>query len=135
MNKHKSILKAIFLLIVIGITSYTLCFTPNKAFASENFTIYPTTNYFTHLELDTRDGRIWQVHTGVDAKDLIVKYAINPVPLTDMPEPGRFTLSQTGNMYIFVLLDTVDGRTWQIQWSFEKERRGIYSAIIEYNQN
>ena len=135
MNKHKSILKAIFLLIVIGITSYTLCFTPNKAFASENFTIYPTTNYFTQLELDTRDGRIWQVHTAVEKDANIIKYAINPVPLTDMPEPGRFMLSPTGNMYNFILLDTVDGSTWQIQWSFESKKRGIISAIVEYNLN
>jgi hypothetical protein len=31
--------------------------------------------------------------------------------------PGRFTLYATTNYYNFVLLDQIDGRTWQVQWS------------------
>jgi len=102
----------------------------NNAHAEGNYTIYPTANYFTQIELDTRDGRIWQVHIGMKKEDVITKYAINSFPLTTSPEPGRFMLSPTGNNYNFVLLDTIDGRTWQVQWSFDESKRGIIQEII-----
>lgn len=40
---------------------------------------------------------------------------------------GRFELYKTQNMYNFILLDTFDGRTWQVQWSTEAENRMILS--------
>jgi hypothetical protein len=35
--------------------------------------------------------------------------------------PGRFTLYATTNIYNFVLLDQIDGRTWQVQWSTDPD--------------
>ena len=43
----------------------------------------------------------------------------------DMEMNGRFTLYPTQNMYTFILLDQLDGRTWQVQWSIEPENRFI----------
>ena len=40
-------------------------------------------------------------------------------------ENGRFTLYPTTNTFNFILLDQIDGRTWQVQWSFEKKKRMI----------
>jgi hypothetical protein len=37
--------------------------------------------------------------------------------------PGRFTLYPTSNMYTFILLDQVDGGTWQVQWAIEAINR------------
>jgi hypothetical protein len=37
----------------------------------------------------------------------------------------RFTLYSTQNMYTFILLDQVDGKTWQVQWSTEAKNRFI----------
>lgn len=105
------------------------CLFTSTASAESNFAIYPTQNYFTQLQLDTRDGQIWQVHTAINDGEFRGKIPINNIPLTDSPEPGRFLLSPTGNMYNFILLDTVDGRTWQIQWSMDKEDRGIIGQI------
>jgi hypothetical protein len=42
---------------------------------------------------------------------------------------GRFTLYSTQNMYNFILLDQIDGRSWQVQWSIEPENRGIVSIM------
>ena len=40
---------------------------------------------------------------------------------------GRFFLYPTQNMYNFILLDQVDGRTWQVQWSIDKDKRGTWA--------
>ena len=44
---------------------------------------------------------------------------------TSIAENGRFTLYPTKNMYNFILLDQVNGKTWQIQWSIDEENRMI----------
>ena len=38
---------------------------------------------------------------------------------------GRFELHKTQNMYNFILLDTLTGRIWQVQWSTEAKDRMI----------
>lgn len=45
--------------------------------------------------------------------------SINFLPLASGEDaiPGRFNLYSTQNMWTFILLDQVDGRTWQVQWS------------------
>ena len=43
----------------------------------------------------------------------------------DAAENGRFTLYPTKNMYNFVLLDQIDGKMWQVQWSMEEDGRII----------
>ena len=47
-------------------------------------------------------------------------YTLSDIKRVDNIEdeiPGRFTLYATTNFYNFVLLDQIDGRTWQVQWS------------------
>ena len=42
----------------------------------------------------------------------------------------RFKLYPTQNIYTFLLLDTINGRTWQVQWSLDnKAVRGIVGEI------
>ena len=36
---------------------------------------------------------------------------------------GRFKLYPTGNMYNFIMVDVIDGRTWQVQWSTKESER------------
>lgn len=43
----------------------------------------------------------------------------------DDAENGRFTLYPTKNMYNFILLDQVNGKMWQVQWSIDEENRII----------
>ena len=38
---------------------------------------------------------------------------------------GRFFLCPTTNIYNFILLDQIDGRTWQVQWNTEKSDRVV----------
>ena len=36
---------------------------------------------------------------------------------------GRFKLYPTGNMYNFIMVDVIDGRTWQVQWHHDEDKR------------
>ncbi len=38
---------------------------------------------------------------------------------------GRFFLYPTTNIYNFILVDQIDGRTCQVQWNSKAELRGI----------
>ena len=39
---------------------------------------------------------------------------------------GRFFLYPTENIYNFILLDQIDGRTWQVQWNYDDNKRIIF---------
>ena len=36
---------------------------------------------------------------------------------------GRFKLYPTENMYNFIMVDVIDGRTWQVQWNIDYDKR------------
>jgi len=36
---------------------------------------------------------------------------------------GRFKLYPTGNNYNFIMVDVIDGRTWQVQWNIDENKR------------
>ena len=91
-----------------------------------SYKLYPTSNMWTFLKLDTRNGKIWQVQFSVKGDDYRFESPLNTASLiSDGKESGRFELYPTQNMYNFILLDAVDGRTWQIQWSTEPESQAI----------
>jgi hypothetical protein len=90
------------------------------------YRIFHTKNVYNVLELDTRDGRVWQVqwgdsgdrgHTAVNLTSLLPDGVAETV--------GRFTLYPTKNIWTFVLLDQNNGRTWQVQWGFKATERFI----------
>lgn len=91
-----------------------------------HYKMYPTDNIWTFLKLDTSNGMIWQVQFSVKGDDYRFETPINTYPLNrDGNEPDRFELYPTKNMYNFILLDTVDGRVWQVQWSMDADKRFI----------
>lgn len=93
---------------------------------STTFKLYPTSNVWTFLKLDTRNGKIWQVQFSVDDDNYRFEVPLNLTPLiSNEKEVSRFELYPTQNIYNFILLDGVDGRTWQVQWSDKLENRGI----------
>ena len=81
---------------------------------------------WTFLKLNTEDGRICQVQYSLDSENRFETY-LNLIPLAvglDI-KPGRFTLYPTQNMWTFILLDTINGSTWQVQWSQDADNRGV----------
>lgn len=95
------------------------------------YELYPTTNIYNFLKLNTSDGRITQVQYGINNDGARFECSLNSLPLVDASQAqnGRFKLYPTQNIYTFLLLDTINGRTWQVQWSIDEDRRGIVGEI------
>jgi hypothetical protein len=91
------------------------------------FRLYPTQNMWNFIKLDTRNGRIWQVQYGLKSEARF-EIVLNGISLTssDKEENNRYALYPTQNFFSFILIDQLDGRTWQVQWSTEPENRGIF---------
>lgn len=81
--------------------------------ATSNYVLYPTTNYYTFLKLDTRDGRIWQVQYSMDENEFEV--VLSNKVLASPGKPGQFALYPTTNIWTFLLLDTINGDIWHVQ--------------------
>ena len=97
----------------------------NRQLHKDTYKLYPTKNIFTFLELNTISGQIWIVQWSIEDNKRFVYVLDKNAKITeeDKKISGRFSLYPTENMYNFILLDNVDGRCWQVQWSFEENNR------------
>jgi len=105
--------------------------TLNERLSAQNhvavaYQLFPTENMWTFLKLNTRNGQIWQVQYDIEGENRFEVY-LNFVPLVSVDKQvnGRFTLYSTQNVYTFILLDQLDGKMWQVQWSMEAKNRFI----------
>lgn len=91
------------------------------------FKLYPTKNMWTFIKLNTSNGQMWQVQFSVNEEGKRGEQILSLSRLAYGNDAvnGRFELYPTENMYNFILLDQVDGRSWQVQWSFDYMNRGI----------
>ena len=99
----------------------------------ERYKLYPTTNMWTFLELDTATGLMWQIQYDVEG-DKRFKSVLNDFEIADgniiKPIIGRFKLYPTQNTYNFILLDVTVGTVAQVQWGFDDDTiRGIVDII------
>lgn len=102
----------------------------DKTMAQDNgavvYRLFPTQNMWTFIKLNTRNGQMWQVQFSMKTETRFVSI-LSSVALvtTDQEQNDRFTLHATQNMYTFILLDQIDGRTWQVQWSTDSSSRAV----------
>lgn len=91
------------------------------------FLLFPTKNMYIFLKLDTSSGELWMVQYSTDNNQMEVKFPslYYPLVLNEDKSNGRFFLYPTQNMYNFLLIDQVDGRVWQAQWSTDAENVGL----------
>lgn len=91
---------------------------------AELFKLYKTENIYIFLKLNTATGQIdllqWSLEEG---KEFTV--ALNKEDLSLSGHVGTFELYPTQNMFQFILLDKLLGRTWHVQWGIEEEKRWI----------
>ena len=89
------------------------------------YKMYKTENIYHLIKLDTATGKVWQVQYrsgDVDSKTTVIDdYSL--LQSFEKEVAGRFELYPTNLMYQFILIDTQTGRTWQIQWNIESEKR------------
>ena len=90
------------------------------------YRLFKTTNLWTFIQLDTATGKMWQIQYDIQG-DNRGGTVLNDANLAKDKKliPGRFTLYPTENMWTFILLDQIDGETWQVQWSFETDNRFV----------
>lgn len=127
----KYTLRFLFLTLFIFLTvCFSGCGNSNQPAASkvpaDVYELYPTKNIWNFIKLDTSNGRVFQIQFAMeDSKRMSVPINLTPLVDGSGERPGRFTLYPTQNIHTFILLDKVDGRTWQVQWSTEVGNRGI----------
>src|SRR5699024_4523895 len=85
------------------------------------FRLYETQNMWTFIMLDTYTGKNWQVQFSVKGEDYMFAIPINryslAFPSEDSKWTNRFQMFATQNMWTFVLLDSYNGKLWQVQYS------------------
>ena len=97
---------------------------------SQYYKLYPTDNIWTFIELDTVFGGVRKVQYTVS--DDSRKRFWRTISFDDLRKGGswlyedkivvgRYELYKTQNIYNFILLDKLDGRVWQVQWSMDGE--------------
>ena len=48
------------------------------------------------------------------------------IAISDIAQNGRFKLYPTDNSYNFIMVDVINGRTWQVQWNIDDDKRLVY---------
>lgn len=90
------------------------------------YQLFSTQNMWTFIKLNTRDGRMWQVQYDVKGSERFeVNLNTTSFATKEEERDGRFTLYPTQNMWTFILLDQIDGRMWQVQWSMKEDSRFV----------
>lgn len=85
------------------------------------FRLYQTQNMWNFIMLDTYTGKNWQVQFSVKGEDYMFATPINqyayayPSEISDWT--NRFQMYETQNMWNFIMLDSYNGRLWQVQYS------------------
>lgn len=94
-------MKKTTLLFILFLTGLMACSTPEDKPKKQNnaapaFQLFPTTNMWTFIKLDTRNGRMWQVQYDIQGDDRMeVVLNENYLAGNDSAGNGRFTLYST----------------------------------------
>lgn len=87
----------------------------------DRFCLYETQNMWTFIMLDTYTGKNWQIQFSVKGEEYMFAEPINTwsyaYPESTSIWTNRFQMFPTKNMWTFILLDSYNGRLWQVQYS------------------
>ncbi len=89
------------------------------------FRLFSTSNMYTFIKLNTRNGQMWQVQWDTKSSQFETPLSLITRVTKEEENNGRFFLYPTTNIYNFILLDQIDGRAWQVQWSIEEKERMV----------
>lgn len=120
----------IFILILICSSSFAqnISEAPIQNISTDNNVVYrlfSTRNMYTFIKLDTRNGQMWQVQWDTKSNQSETSLSLVYLVSEEEEKNGRFFLYPTTNIYNFILIDQVDGRVWQVQWSNSAKERMI----------
>ena len=117
--------------------SCVLCYAQNSSNVPPRYSVnpnatyqlFPTENRWIFIKLNTQTGQMWMVQYSTNSSDEAISCPLNLTTLLksgDESVNGRFTLYPTQNHYNFILLDQINGRTWQVQWSTDVYKIGLW---------
>ena len=93
---------------------------------------------WTFLKLDTMTGQISHVQYGMKPEERF-EYTLNAFDITKLLGKkqinGRYKLYPTKNLWTFILLDTIDGGAFQVQWGKECGIFPILFGSVEQEEN
>lgn len=127
-------MKSILFFIIICLASVTTLAQTTSEVPVQNistdsavvYRLFATRNMYTFIKLNTRNGQMWQVQWGTESKYQFESILSDVSRVEKAQERnGRFFLYPTKNIYNFILLDQIDGRAWQVQWSLETNERMV----------
>jgi phenylpyruvate tautomerase PptA (4-oxalocrotonate tautomerase family) len=123
-------MKKIVISLIIALTTMTaFAQTPTASSVSPDtdvvYRLFPTQNMWTFIKLNTRNGQMWQVQYSTKSDQIEVPLSTTPRVALSGERNGRFFLYPTQNMWTFILLDQVEGRVWQVQWSTKSSERMV----------
>lgn len=118
---------SIFLLLLAAISfAQNISEVPIQNISTDNnvtFRLFSTRNMYTFINLNTRNGQMWQVQWDTKGNQIKTPLSLTSRVSSDDEINGRFFLYPTANIYNFILIDQNDGRVWQVQWSAEAKNR------------
>lgn len=122
--------KLFFALIITLTTISTFAQTemPNQNISTDSnveFRLFATKNIYTFIKLNTKNGQMWQVQWDTKNNQFQTPISLTTLVTKEEEKFGRFFLYPTTNIYNFILLDQIDGRIWQVQWSTEAKERMV----------
>lgn len=116
-------------ILLMAVVFTKVSFSESTQNSDARYRLFPTKNMWTLLKLDTMTGQIWQVQFSIKGDEYRFETVLSSADITDAlkleKKSGRFTLYPTENMYNFVMLDQINGYTYQVQWSGESENRFV----------
>jgi len=89
------------------------------------YRLFSTRNIYTFIKLNTRNGQMCQVQWDTKSNQFETPISLTTRISKEDETNGRFFLYPTTNIYNFILLDQIDGRVWQVQWSTEVKDRMV----------
>lgn len=125
--------KVIYLLFLLVLSTQCLAQSnvPPRYSINPNATyqLFPTENRWIFIKLNTQTGQMWMLQYSTTSISDALSFPLNLDSLLQSRDEvvnGRYTLYPTQNHYNFILLDQINGRTWQVQWSTNISDVGIW---------
>ena len=128
-NMKARLITLLFVLFATTSFSQSTSEAPHQNISTDSAVVYrlfATRNTYNFIKLNTRNGQMWQVQWGTESKYRF-ETTLSDISRVEKEEEknGRFFLYPTTNIYNFILLDQIDGRAWQVQWSLEEKDRMV----------
>lgn len=120
------------MLLSVAMTAGAQTKNDNKVYFSPDtnvtYRLFKTQNMHIFIKLNTSNGTMKLVQFSTSNEREMLQADLSDVELATGADAknGRFFLYPTDNFYTFLLSDQIDGRVWQVQWSADPEKRGIW---------